>query len=214
MAIKFTKKQLIHSPLYRTNYTQVNYIRNTLYSYCEGINIDGFELEILVKSKNLLRVLFFLRHDVLLQYHTLTDIIASDFLGKKKRFLLTYHLLSVFNNTRIRVTTTTDELLPVPSVVRLFYVSNWQEREIWDLYGIRFHNHPDLRRLLTDYGFKGHPLRKDFPLTGYVELVYNDSKKRVTYVKVTLAQEYRNFKFSNPWKKIPVWKRNPILENL
>jgi NADH-quinone oxidoreductase subunit C len=130
----------------------------------------------------------------------LIDICGVDYPDREQRFNVVYHLLSPWLNHRIRVRIATDETKPVPSVIALFPCANWFEREAYDLYGILFEGHPDLRRLLTDYGFQGHPLRKDFPLTGFVELRYDDELKRVVYEPVKLQQEYRSFDFLSPWE--------------
>lgn len=130
----------------------------------------------------------------------LVDVTAVDWPSLPERFEVVYLLLSVSRNLRVRVKTTTDEDTPVPSIVSLFPAAGWYERETWDLFGVFFSGHPDLRRLLTDYGFEGHPLRKDFPLTGYVELRYDDEQKRVVYEPVTLTQDFRSFDFLSPWE--------------
>ena len=126
--------------------------------------------------------------------------VAVDYPEREERFSVVYHLLSVSQNQRIRVKVTTNEDTPVPSVSGVYSSAGWFERETWDLYGIFFSDHPDLRRLLTDYGFDGHPLRKDFPLTGYVEVRYDDAKKRVVYEPVSLTQDFRSFDFMSPWE--------------
>lgn len=157
------------------------------------------ELIIKTHEKFLLPTLLFLKNDSLYQFKHLIDIIALDQPGKKFRFTLIYCLLSTHYNQRIQVILQTNELLAVNSVVTLFKNANWAEREIWDLYGIKFLNHPDLRRILTDYGFEGFPLRKDFPLSGYKEVMYSDTLKSIKYDKIELTQAYRNFKYFNPW---------------
>jgi NADH-quinone oxidoreductase subunit C len=146
-------------------------------------------------------ILRFLRDDARCLYSCLIDICGVDYPGRgPKRFEVVYHLLSPRQNARIRVKTATDETTPVPSVTEIFPGADWFEREAFDLYGILFSEHPDLRRILTDYGFRGHPLRKDFPLTGFVEVRYDDDKKRVVYEPVRLAQEFRSFDFMSPWE--------------
>ncbi|HIE20639.1 MAG TPA: NADH-quinone oxidoreductase subunit C, partial [Rhodospirillales bacterium] len=125
-----------------------------------------------------------------------------DYPDRSPRFEVVYNLLSLAHNNRVRVKIRTDEETPVPSATGVFSAANWWEREVWDLYGIYFSEHPDLRRILTDYGFEGHPLRKDFPLTGYVELRYDDEQKRVVYEPVKLTQEYRDFDFLSPWEGV------------
>lgn len=142
----------------------------------------------------------FLRDDARCQFTCLIDICGVDYPDRPKRFDVVYHLLSPQQNQRIRVKVETDETMPVPSIVSLFPAANWFEREAFDLYGIYFSDHPDLRRILTDYGFQGHPLRKDFPLTGYVEVRYDEDLKRVIYEPVKLQQEFRRFDFISPWE--------------
>ncbi|WP_374597093.1 NADH-quinone oxidoreductase subunit C [Brevundimonas sp.] len=133
-------------------------------------------------------------------FHQLLDICGVDFPDRAERFEVVYHLLSMTRNARVRVKVTTDEVQPVPSVISVFPCADWFEREAFDMYGMLFSGHPDLRRLLTDYGFQGHPLRKDFPMTGYVEVRYDEEQKRVVYEPVKLTQEFRNFDFLSPWE--------------
>lgn len=133
-------------------------------------------------------------------FKILTDIFAADYPNKTNRFEITYNLLSLTNNVRALIKICVNENEFVPSTVNIFNASNWYEREIWDMYGVKFSNHPDLRKILTDYGFEGHPLRKDFPLTGYVEVRYDLEKKKVVYEPVKLQQEFRNFDFISPWE--------------
>ena len=145
-------------------------------------------------------MLTFLRDDPQCQFISFIDICGADYPQREKRFDVVYHLLSPRQNMRIRVKVETDEDTPVPSVTGVFPGADWFEREAYDLYGILFSGHPDLRRLLTDYGFEGHPLRKDFPLTGFVEVRYDDEAKRVVYEPVELKQEFRIFDFMSPWE--------------
>ena len=142
----------------------------------------------------------FLRDDPRLAFINLTDVCGVDWPQREKRFDVVYHFLSPRQNMRIRVKVATDEATPVPSITPVFPGADWFEREAYDFYGILFTGHPDLRRILTDYGFEGHPLRKDFPLTGYVEVRYDDEQKRVVYEPVKLAQEFRDFDFLSPWE--------------
>ena len=142
----------------------------------------------------------FLRDDERCQFCSFIDITAVDWPAREQRFDVVYHLLSPKQNPRIRVKIETDEDTPVPSIIGVFPGADWFERETYDLYGVLFTGHPDMRRLLTDYGFEGHPLRKDFPLTGFVEVRYDDEQKRVVYEPVRLAQEFRNFDFLSPWE--------------
>jgi len=158
------------------------------------------ELTLHVAREEIVAVMKFLRDDPRCRFEILIDICGVDWPARTNRFDLVYHLLSPRLNQRIRVKLETDETTPVASVVGLFSVANWFEREAYDMFGILFSGHPDLRRLLTDYGFQGHPLRKDFPLTGYVEVRYDDEQKRVVYEPVELTQEFRSFDFESPWE--------------
>jgi len=158
------------------------------------------ELTLVVEPDDIVEVLSFLKTDVQCQFFAFIDISGADYPAREKRFEVVYHLLSPRQNQRIRVKISTDEDTPVPSVVDVFPGANWYEREVYDLYGVLFSGHPDLRRILTDYGFEGHPLRKDFPLTGFVEVRYDDEAKRVVYEPVNLRQEFRNFDFLSPWE--------------
>jgi len=146
------------------------------------------------------KVLTFLRDDSNCTYSQLIDITAVDYPEREERFEVVYNLLSMKRNDRIRVKVTTDEDSPVPSVAELFPCATWFEREVWDMFGVFFENCPDLRRILTDYGFEGHPLRKEFPMTGYVEVRYDEELKRVVYEPVKLTQDYRTFDFLSPWE--------------
>lgn len=160
--------------------------------------VNNYEIVSTTIPAKLLDVLFFLKNSTYSQFTILTDIVAYDRPGCSERFTLIYNLLSVKYNTRFFLTLYVSELGSVPSVNKLYPSSNWMEREVWDLFGIFFSDHPDLRRILTDYGFEGHPLRKDFPLSGYVEVLYDTNKKKVAYESIELAQEYRDFKFNSP----------------
>lgn len=144
----------------------------------------------------------FLKNHINTQFKILIDVTAVDYPSRAFRFEIVYNLLSVSYNTRIRIKTCIDETTPVASVTELYSSAGWWEREVWDMFGIFFSNHPDLRRILTDYGFQGHPLRKDFPLTGFVEVRYDDSEKRVINEPVEITQEFRYFDFSSPWEQI------------
>ncbi len=158
------------------------------------------ELTLTVQASSIIKVLTLLRDHTNCLFKVLVDVCGVDFPEREKRFEVVYHLLSVRHNQRCRVKIATDETTPVPSVVSVFRSALWFEREAWDLYGIYFADHPDLRRLLTDYGFDGHPLRKDFPQTGYVEVRYDDEQKRVVYEPVMLRQDWRSFDFLSPWE--------------
>jgi NADH-quinone oxidoreductase subunit C len=160
------------------------------------------ELTAVVPSADIVPVLTSLRDDGECLFEVLIDICGVDYPEREKRFDVVYHLLSPRKNQRIRIKCETDEDTAVPSAIEVFPAANWFEREAYDMYGILFSGHPDLRRLLTDYGFQGHPLRKDFPLTGYVEVRYDDAQKRVVYNPVKLTQEFRNFDFMSPWEGV------------
>jgi NADH-quinone oxidoreductase subunit C len=158
------------------------------------------ELTLDVARDKIVDVLKFLRDDPKCRFEVLIDICGVDWPGRESRFDVVYHLLSPRLNQRVRVKLETDETTPVASAVDVFSAANWFEREAYDMYGILFSGHPDLRRILTDYGFQGYPLRKDFPLTGYVEVRYDDELKRVVYEPVQLTQEFRSFDFESPWE--------------
>ena len=156
------------------------------------------ELTLVARRERIVEVLTALRDRF--QFQQLLDVCGADYPDREERFEVIYHLLSLTKNTRVRVKVTTDEVQPVPSVIEIYPSAGWFEREAYDLYGILFTGHPDLRRILTDYGFEGHPLRKDFPLTGFVEVHYDEHLKRVVYEPVELRQEFRNFDFLSPWE--------------
>ena len=158
------------------------------------------ELTMVAAPDQIGRVMKFLRDDQACRFVVLIDICGVDYPERAERFDVVYHLLSPTQNTRLRVKVRTNEEVAVPSVADVFPAANWFEREAFDLYGILFSGHPDLRRILTDYGFNGHPMRKDFPLTGFVEVRYDDEQKRVIYEPVKLAQEFRSFDFMSPWE--------------
>ncbi len=165
-----------------------------------GFQVACGELTVTIHRDRVLKVLRFLRDDAQCRFTSLIDICGVDWPSRADRFDVVYHLLSMHLNHRIRVITATDEDTPVASVVELFPAANWFEREAFDMYGILFDNHPDLRRILTDYGFHGYPLRKDFPLSGFTQVVYDEEEKRVIYEPVELVQEYRDFDFLSPWE--------------
>ena len=158
------------------------------------------ELILWAKREAIPRVLTFLRDDPRCLFKVLVDLCGVDYPERPERFEVVYNLLSLKNNRRIRVKIATGENEPVPSVTSVYSSAGWYEREAWDLFGIFFSDHPDLRRILTDYGFEGHPMRKDFPLTGYVEVRYDEDRKRVVYEPVRLKQEFRSFDFLSPWE--------------
>ena len=165
----------------------------------EAVVTNG-ELTILAEAAEIRRVARFLAEDESCLFISFIDLCGVDYPGREKRFDVVYHLLSPRHNRRVRVRVETDEVTPVPSLIEVFPAANWFEREVFDLYGVIFTDHPDLRRILTDYGFAGHPLRKDFPLTGFLEVRYDDEQKRVIYEPVKLPQEFRNFDFLSPWE--------------
>jgi NADH-quinone oxidoreductase subunit C len=158
------------------------------------------ELMVIAKASAVPKLLTFLRDDQNCQFKQLVDVTAVDYPDREARFTVVYNLLSLRHNQRVRVKTAVAEGAPLASVVRVFSSANWFEREVWDLFGVAFSGHPDLRRILTDYGFEGHPLRKDFPLTGHVEVRYDEDQKRVVYEPVKLTQEFRSFDFMSPWE--------------
>ena len=178
------------------------YLKAALAADLSGTAIDRGELTVTVRREAIVKVLTFLRNDANCQFNQLLDVAGVDYPDREQRFDVVYHLLSLRQNQRLRVKVLTDEATPVPSVTAVFSAAGWWEREAWDLFGIFFSDHPDLRRILTDYGFEGHPLRKDFPLTGYVELRYDEEQKRVVYEPVKLVQEFRSFDFLSPWEGI------------
>jgi NADH-quinone oxidoreductase subunit C len=165
-----------------------------------SFRVEHGELTLHAKGGEIVTVVQFLRDDPQCQFWNFTDVCGVDWPGREKRFDVVYHLLSPKRNLRVRIKIETDEDTPVPSITDVFPGANWFEREAYDLYGILFAGHPELRRILTDYGFEGHPLRKDFPLTGFVEVRWDDEQKRVVYEPVRLAQEFRNFDFLSPWE--------------
>jgi len=158
------------------------------------------ELILWARREAIAGVLTYLRDDPRCLFKVLLDVCGVDYPERPERFEVVYNLLSLKHNRRVRVKVATDEVQPVPSVTGVFNSAGWFERETWDLFGVFFSDHPDLRRLLTDYGFEGHPLRKDFPLTGYVEVRYDEDQKRVVYEPVKLKQEFRSFDFLSPWE--------------
>ena len=163
-------------------------------------NFDNEELTVTVSKSILLKVLNFLKDDKVFQFKQLIDICGVDYPNRIDRFEIVYHLLSISLNQRIRVKLSVNDGDTVPSIVSIFDAANWYEREVWDLFGVIFTDHPDLRRILTDYGFEGHPLTKDFPLYGFVQVKYDDSEKKVVNEKVNLVQDFRDFNFESPWE--------------
>lgn len=158
------------------------------------------QLTLTIDVSRVVEVMRFLRDDPGCRFVSFIDVTAVDYPGREKRFEVVYHLMSPTSNTRIRLKAAASETTQVPSIISVFAGADWFEREAYDLYGVIFTGHPDMRRLLTDYGFDGHPLRKDFPLTGFVEVRYDDAEKRVVYEPVRLNQEFRKFDFLSPWE--------------
>lgn len=165
-----------------------------------GHSVAFGELTVHAAAADIVKIATFLRDDPSCRFSCIIDVTAVDWPSREKRFDVVWHFLSPTRNKRIRVKAEVDEKTPVPSIISVFPGSDWFERETYDLYGVAFTGHPDMRRLLTDYGFEGHPLRKDFPLTGFVEVRWDDEQKRVVYDPVRLAQEFRNFDFVSPWE--------------
>jgi NADH-quinone oxidoreductase subunit C len=175
-------------------------IADALPASVKGYAIARHELTVQAQAADIVAVMRFLRDDPRCLFWSIIDVTAVDWPGREQRFDVVYHLLSPKHNVRVRVKIEVDEETPVASIIEVYPGADWFEREAYDLYGVIFTGHPDMRRLLTDYGFEGHPLRKDFPLTGFVEVRYDDELKRVVYAPVQLAQEFRNFDFLSPWE--------------
>ena len=175
-------------------------LNSELTTKIKNSSIKNEELLVKVEVDNLYSILLFLKTNEQCKFKQLIDIVAADYLGDDQRFRIYYLLLSHENNLRIKVSINLSIDEQVPSIVKLYPSSNWMEREVFDMYGIKFKNHPDLRRILTDYNFKGFPLRKDFPLTGFNEVRYSEKEKKVIYEPVKLEQDYRNFDFESPWE--------------
>ena len=177
-----------------------SYIESKFGDEIGGWELRNGELIISVSPQSLVKLCKFLRDDTQCLFQQAVDICGVDYPDRERRFEVVYNLLSFKHNMRCRVKVSVDEDTPVPSVVAVWPTANWYEREVWDMYGVFFSDHPDLRRLLTDYGFDGHPQRRDFPLTGYVEMRYDDEQRRVVYEPVKLTQEFRSFDFLSPWE--------------
>jgi NADH-quinone oxidoreductase subunit C len=175
-------------------------INSEVSSLINSITMANGEMTINTIAEDIIPLLRFLHDNSRTQFVSMIDICGVDYPGNEKRFEVVYHLLSPKKNTRVRVKLSTDEETPVPSATSVYPGADWFEREAYDMYGILFTGHPDLRRILTDYGFDGHPLRKDFPLTGYVEVRYDEEVKRVVYEPVELRQEFRDFDYESPWE--------------
>ena len=176
------------------------HVASVLSEQVMGTSIAHDELIVTARAEQIVKVVTFLRDDPMCLFKVLVDICGTDYPERPKRFDVVYNLLSLVHNQRIRIKVEADDETPVPSITGVHNSANWFEREIWDMYGVMFSDHPDLRRLLTDYGFEGHPLRKYFPLTGFVETRYDEERKRVVYDPVKLSQEFRKFDFLSPWE--------------
>ena len=183
-------------------YEFLKILNTSLPSLIQKSSISKREICIYTTPESLVKLLTFLKFNTQTRYKTLIDITAVDFPDREKRFEVVYLLLSVSKNTRLKIKVCVDELTSLPSVVDLYPAAGWAERETWDMFGIFFKGNPDLRRILTDYGFEGYPLRKDFPLSGYVEVRYDSAKKRVVCEPLEMSQEFRLFDFSSPWEKV------------
>lgn len=179
---------------YRKNFTVLKSLV-PVYAISQYLN----EITVVVSQQRLQFLVFFLKNHINYQYKLLSCITGVDLIGKSYRYCIVYDVLSLVFNARLRIKTLVDIILVVPTITAIFENANWWEREIWDLFGIFFGGHPDMRRILTDYGFEGHPMKKDFPLSGFIELRYNESKKKVVVEPVVLTQEYRTFSFDMPW---------------
>ena len=175
-------------------------VNSGLTTAVKKIKINYGQLFIETNVKNLYSVVLYLKTNVKCRFKQLIDITAVDYPEREKRFKLVYLLLSHENNLRTLININIDEKTPIPSIIKIFPSANWMEREVFDMYGISFKDHPDLRRILTDYGFEGYPLRKDFPLTGHTEVRYSEDKKKVISEPVKLDQQYRDFDFESPWE--------------
>lgn len=168
-------------------------------SLVKETRLKNNEIEMKTTKNNIRSLLLVLKKNTLCHYEQLVDVAVTDVLGKINRFSINYLLKSILYSMRLKVVVKTNEVIPVPSILDIYKSSNWLEREVWDLYGVFFTDHTDLRRILTDYGFSGHPLRKDFPLSGFTEIYYDDSSKKILYEPVELTQEYRVFTIETPW---------------
>ncbi|MBB4050628.1 NADH-quinone oxidoreductase subunit C [Devosia subaequoris] len=176
------------------------HVASSLGDAVQGFEVAFGDLTVTVARDSIVNVATFLRDDPKCRFISFVDVCGADYPARVSRFEVVYHFLSPHLNHRIRVKLEADDATPVPSICGVFAGANWFEREVYDLYGVLFSGHPDLRRILTDYGFDGHPLRKDFPLTGFVEVRYDEERKRVVYEPVTLAQEFRTFDYLSPWE--------------
>jgi len=185
------------------NHLIFEYLRETLPNrWVHKMERSEHENILYTDTDYLFQLLWFLKYNTYTRFQVLIDICGVDYPSRKRRFEVVYNLLSTRYNSRIRVQTSVDEITRISSVVSLFPSAGWWEREVWDMFGVYFITHPDLRRILTDYGFEGHTLRKDFPLSGYVEVRYDDSEKRVVSEPIEMTQEFRYFDFASPWEQM------------
>jgi NADH dehydrogenase (ubiquinone) Fe-S protein 3 len=189
------------------------YVSRLVPKFITRYSIYKDELTFQTEKEHLLPLMQFLKQHQNALFTQLSDLTAVDWPGRENRFELVYNLLSYRHASRIRVKLSTDELTSIPTLSYLFSGANWYEREIYDLFGVIFEGHPDLRRILTDYGFEGHPMRKDYPLTGYTELRYDEEKKRIVQQPLKLTQEFRNFDFLSPWQQLPDKQEQSVLES-
>ncbi|KAG8233849.1 hypothetical protein J437_LFUL006872 [Ladona fulva] len=205
-----------HDAVKRSHLTDFGkYVAECLPKYVQRIQLTaGDELEVCVAPEGIIPTLAFMKDHHNAQFASLADLTAVDVPSREYRFEIVYNLLSLRYNSRIRIKTYTDELTPIESCFEIYKAADWYEREVWDMFGVFFANHPDLRRILTDYGFEGHPFRKDFPLSGYVEVRYDDEKKRVVVEPLELAQEFRRFELSSPWEQFPNFRNAPGIEEV
>jgi len=199
----------VHSEVTKNRYLEFGqFVADSMPRFVQSFQLTHYnELVLLICPEGVIPILTFLRDHTNAQFAQLMDVTAVDWPSRPYRFEVVYNLLSLRFNTRIRVKTYTDELTPLDSATPLFLAADWAEREVWDMYGVFFSNHPDLRRILTDYGFEGHPQRKDFPLAGYYEVRYDDELTRVIQEPVEFAQEFRKFDFQSPWEQFPSHRR-------
>ncbi len=198
MSIELKKQNL-------TTYNLLNYLIKVIPKcLTEKVNFKLLDntITLTTNNSNLILLVNFLKNNYFLQFKTLISITAVDYPEKKERFEVNYFLLSYKLNTRIIIKIVTDDITPIPTITSIYSSANWYEREVWDLFGVFFSGHPDLRRILTDYGFEGFPFRKDFPQTGFLEVRYDDQKKHVLYEPLEMAQEFRSFDFISPWTNI------------
>lgn len=191
------------------------YCAEVLPKYVQKVQIQSHnELELLIHPEGVLPVISFLKEHTNSQFTSIVDLCGVDVPSRPYRFEVVYHFLSIRFNQRIRVRTYTDEQTPIDSLCSVFAGANWYEREVWDMYGVFFANHPDLRRILTDYGFEGHPFRKDFPLSGYTECRYDDEVRRVVIEPLEMSQEFRKFELEAPWESFPAQARRNLPEEI